>query len=245
MRSDHGPVASPAGLIVPDWHVPPPVRALVTTRASDAIHTERWRLPSAPRWLRQVHGMGVADLDALPDDAEPVADAAFTTRRGIVCAIRTADCLPVLFAASDASAVAASHAGWRGLAAGVLEATIDALRARISGNAQLIAWLGPAIGRDHFEVGDDVRAAFMAADTAADAAFSPGRPGRFMCDLQMLARQRLAQRGITEVSGTVACTYADEARFHSHRRDVQHRGAATTGRMASLIWLETERPADE
>lgn len=226
--------------IEPDWQAAPGVHALVTTRAAGDQAIPRHALPSlpgVPRWLCQVHGVAVADLDRLPAEApEPVADAAVTTRPRVVCVVRTADCLPVLFAAADGSAVAAAHAGWRGLAAGVLEAAVAALRQRVAPSIALRAWLGPAIGPESFEVGEEVRAAFLAADAAAGTAFVKGREGRWLCDLYTLARRRLAAQGVTDVSGGGLCTYADEARFFSHRRDVQHRGLDATGRMASFIW---------
>jgi YfiH family protein len=216
------------------------VHALVTTRAAGDLQTLQSTvaaLPGAPRWLHQVHGIAVADLDRLPRDGlEPVADAAVTTQAGVVCVVRTADCLPVLLAAEDGSAVAAVHAGWRGLAAGVLETTVAALRARMPLHLQLRAWLGPAISPGNFEVGEEVRTAFLAADAGAGSAFTRGRADRWMCDLYSLARRRLAALDITDVAGGGLCTYADEARFFSFRRDVQHRGLEVTGRMAALIW---------
>jgi YfiH family protein len=228
-----------ASMIVPDWRAPPNVHACVTTRDTGnmAQSPSLPGLPAAPRWLQQVHGVAVAELD-LPSDGAglPLADAAWTTRPGVVCVVRTADCLPVLLAADNGEAVAAAHAGWRGLAAGVIEATVCALRARIGQDVQLRAWLGPAIGPGHFEVGEQVRAAFLEADAGAGEAFGAGIDGRWMCDLYALARRRLAALGITEVTGGDHCTYADEARFYSHRRDVQHRGLDATGRMASFIW---------
>lgn len=229
-----------ARFIEPDWSAPPGVHALVTTRAAGDLRTLQSTvpaLPGAPRWLKQVHGITVADLDRLPRDGlEPVADAAMTTQAGVVCVVRTADCLPVLLAVEDGSAVAAVHAGWRGLAAGVLETTVAALRARMPSHLQLRAWLGPAIGPGNFEVGEEVRTAFLAADAGAGCAFTRGRADRWMCDLYTLARRRLAALDITDVAGGGLCTYADEARFFSFRRDVQHRGLDATGRMAALIW---------
>src|SRR5690606_9502055 len=145
-----------------------------------------------------------------PEGNEPPADASFTTRPGVVCVVRTADCLPVLLAARDGSAVAAAHAGWRGLAAGVIEATVSALRARCGRDLALQAWLGPAIGPAHFEVGEEVRAAFLGIDADAAHAFQPGRDGRWMGDLPALARRRLAACGIHEITGGGFCTYADE-----------------------------------
>lgn len=228
--------------IEPDWPAPPGVCALVTTRSAgehSSLQARLPQLPAEPRWLHQVHGVGVADLDApLAADAQLQADASFTTRPGVVSVVRTADCLPVLFAATDGSVVAAAHAGWRGLAAGVLEATLAAMRGRMSRALPLRAWLGPAIGPGHFEVGEEVRAAFLAADTGADTAFAPGRADRWMCDLYALARRRLAASGVSEVYGGGLCTYDDEESFHSYRRDVQHRGMAGTGRMATLVWRQ-------
>jgi YfiH family protein len=251
-------------LVSVDWPAPPGVRALVTTRASgvsiaprdslnlgdhvgdaeEAVAENRRRLrtgaalPAEPRWLKQVHGIAVADLDALPANTVPLADAALTTTRGTVCAVLTADCLPVFLAAEDGSGVAIAHAGWRGLAAGVVESTVAALRKRVGTGVPLLAWLGPAISARHFEVGADVRDAFLATDPRADAAFVGGREGHWSCDLYQLARQRLAVAGIRQAGGGTDCTYADEARFFSHRRDVQHRGLASTGRIASLIWMQ-------
>jgi polyphenol oxidase len=257
-------MSSAPQLCAAQWRAPAGIHAWVTQRAGgvsaapldslnlathvgdnpEAVAENRRRLraaaqlPQAPRWMRQVHGTAVADLDHLASHLEPEADAAVTSRTGTVCAVLTADCLPVLFAAADASAVAAAHAGWRGLAAGVLDNTVAALRARTTTGVQLLCWIGPGISATHFEVQDDVRAAFVAADPQATAAFSPGRAGHWQCDLPQLARQRLASLGVTAVDGGHDCTYADEARFFSHRRDVQHRGHASTGRIATLIWRQ-------
>jgi hypothetical protein len=148
----------------------------------------------------------------------------------------TADCLPVVLASTDGTVVGAAHAGWRGLAAGVIEATLDAMRRRSPAGSTFQAWLAPAIGAANFEVGDDVRAAFVAADAQAADAFTPNAQRRWQCDLYRLARQRLARAGVERVSGGSHCTYAEEDCFFSHRRDVQHRGLAATGRMATLIW---------
>jgi YfiH family protein len=247
-----------------DWRAPPGVEAVSTARnggvssrpwdalnlathVGDAEHSVKEnrrrlraaaRLPAEPRWLRQVHGMAVADLDTLPEGVVPEADAAVATRPGVVCAVLTADCLPVLLAAADGTGVAAAHAGWRGLAAGVVEETVAALRARLPAGAALLAWLGPAIGPANFEVGEEVRTAFLAHDAAAAGAFTRRGDGHWHADLYQLARQRLAALGITAVSGGGLCTYADGARFYSHRRDVQHRQLPATGRMATLIWRQ-------
>lgn len=184
------------------------------------------RLPGEPRWMRQVHGTRVLDLDR---DGVGEADACLTRRPGTVCAILTADCLPVLLTSPDGSVVAAAHAGWRGLAAGVLEAAVSALGVQ---PGELLAWLGPAIGPRHFEVGPEVREAFLAADAAAAGAFVRNEGGRYMADLPALARRRLNAAGLTQIYSVGDCTHADAARFFSHRRD------GTTGRQATLIWLE-------
>jgi polyphenol oxidase len=217
-------------MIAVEWNPAPGVRAICTDRNADvsALH-----LPAQPRWLQQVHGTAVADLDV--DQGVMTADAAISAKPGTVCVVRTADCLPVLFSAVDGSVVGVAHAGWRGLAAGVIENTVIALRRRAP-QAQLLACLGPAISVAHFEVGSEVRDAFLVADAAAGAAFAAGRNERWQCDLYLLARQRLAALGVHAVAGGGLCTYADEARFFSHRRDVQHRGLDSTGRMAALIW---------
>lgn len=221
-----------------------------------AVHANRRALlglaglPAEPLWLRQVHGTAVhigrsggsrdrvsagsraasavAPAVAADADCEPEADAAVTTDPGVVLAILTADCLPVLLCADDGREVAAAHAGWRGLCHGVLEATIAAMATPPS---RLLAWLGPAAGPQAYEVGDEVRDAFLAHDAAAHAGFVPTRPGHWLCDLYALARQRLADAGVTRVHGGGLCTITDPARFFSHRRDRR------TGRLASLIWL--------
>jgi polyphenol oxidase len=176
-------------------------------------------------------GFGVTGAD------KPVADAAISTTPGLVCAVLTADCLPVLFASDDGLIVGAAHAGWRGLAAGVLENTVATMRARMPAAMVLRAWLGPAIGPRHFEVGEEVRAAFVNADAAAVSAFEQ-HGDRWHADLFALARQRLTRLGIEQVTGGEQCTYTDGEQFFSHRRDVQHRGLPSTGRMAALIWRE-------
>jgi polyphenol oxidase len=199
-------------------------------------------LPAEPHWLQQVHGTAVADVATA--DANVVAsvanvvtaDAAVTTQAGEVCAILTADCLPILLAASDGTAVGAAHAGWRGLAAGVVERAVEALRARASHHALIVAWMGPGISAAHFEVGPDVYAAFTAQKSDAAAAFTLNARGRWQCDLFALARARLTAAGVQGIYGGNYCTYADADRFFSHRRDVQHQRQAATGRMAALIW---------
>jgi YfiH family protein len=186
------------------------------------------RLPAAPRWLHQVHGCGVAELGPLPSTHEPQADAAVSHIPGTVLAILTADCLPVLLCAEDGGEIGAAHAGWRGLAAGVLEATLAQM---VSAPARVLAWLGPCIGAPSYEVGEEVRTAFVAHDAAAVACFEATRAGHWRCDLAALARQRLERAGVTRIHGGGVDTHAD-ARFYSYRRD-----GAASGRFASLIWL--------
>lgn len=181
-------------------------------------------LPSPPRWLRQVHGTRVVRE---PGFDEPEADAAVTRTPGTVLAILTADCLPVVFAARDGSEVAAAHAGWRGLCAGVLESTVAAMATPAR---NVIAWLGPAAGPQAYEIGAEVFDAFTRHDASARMAFLPTRPGHWRVDLYMLARQRLLDAGIVEVHGGGLCTISDTARFFSHRRD------GRSGRMATLAW---------
>jgi polyphenol oxidase len=238
-------------LIRPDWPAPARVRAAFTLRTggvsrfpydslnlgarvgddAESVRENRQRvrmqlqLPAEPAWLEQVHGTRIADLDC--GDVSP-ADGLITRQAGRVCAVQVADCLPVLFAAHDGSAVAAAHAGWRGLAAGVLEATVAKLAIAPT---RLSAWLGPAIGREHFEVGEEVRTAFVARDAGAAAAFSGNARGRWQCDLVALARRRLCALGVHDPCGGEWCTFADPARFFSFRRE------GRCGRMAAFIWL--------
>jgi polyphenol oxidase len=185
-------------------------------------------LPAEPVWLEQVHGVNVADLDA-PGPYGP-ADAAVTRRPKRVCAILTADCLPVVFATESGDTIAAAHAGWRGLSAGVIEATVQAIGASPQ---RLIAWLGPAIGPQHFEVGAEVREAFLRDDPENIDAFESNSRGRFMADLALLARRRLERLGISRIHGGGECTYARADRYFSHRRD------GTTGRQGTFIWRES------
>jgi YfiH family protein len=184
-------------------------------------------LPSEPVWLSQVHGVEVANLD-LPVSPGP-ADAAIARGSAKVCAILTADCLPILFASASGDAVAAAHAGWRGLAAGVIEATVAAMGVP---PGSLLAWLGPAIGPQHFEVGTEVRDALLTADSKAGEAFQPNARGRFMADLRILARRRLQRLGVSRIYGGGECTFSQAERYFSHRRD------GITGRQAALIWRE-------
>lgn len=186
-------------------------------------------LPAEPVWLNQEHGTDVVNADTVVGTAN--ADASVTTQPGIVCVMMTADCLPVLFCDVDGHVVGAAHAGWRGLAAGVLENTVAAMRAR--GAGEILAWLGPAIGPRQFEVGRDVLEAFVAQEEANRTAFVPiiGRDSKFLADIYELARHKLARVGVQRVSGGGHCTVSDQ-RFYSYRRD------KLTGRMASMIWLK-------
>jgi YfiH family protein len=224
--------AGARGLIVPDWPAPASVRALVTTRALGDMKSAagrarlRGELPAEPLWLRQVHG--VHAVDAAVAAAGTEADASFTTRRGVVCAVMAADCMPVLLADAGGTAVGAAHAGWRGLCAGVIEACVAAMQVD---PARLVAWLGPAIGPDAYEVGEEVRAAFLARDAQAAVAFAPTRPGHWRLDLYAVARQRLAALGVASVAGGGYCTAGDAARFYSYRRD------RAAERMAAAVWL--------
>ena len=235
--------------IVPDWPAPANVKALITTReggiskgpfasfnlglrAGDdpqAVAANRDRLnsllPQQPRWLRQVHGASVVEADALA--GRPEADAGIARRPGTVCAVLVADCIPVLLADGDGTTVAIAHAGWRGLAGGVIENT--ARRMAIDPRA-LIAYLGPGIGPRAFEVGADVRDAFLARDADAAAAFTPHVAGKWLADLFLLARQRLQRAGVGAIHGGTLCTFSDAQRFFSYRRERR------TGRMAALIW---------
>lgn len=199
-----------------------------------ALLVEHAGLPSAPHWLRQVHGVVVERFDQRVAAAvEPVADASVTSTPGSVLAILTADCMPVLFCADDGSEVAAAHAGWRGLADGVLEATVAAMRTPPD---RVLAWMGPAAGPSRYEVGMEVYDAFVSKDWGAGSAFVSTREHHWNVDLYALARRRLAAAGIAgeRVSGGGLCTLSDPARFYSHRRDRR------TGRMGSIIWIAPE-----
>jgi YfiH family protein len=212
-------------LIRPDWLVPARVHAVMTTR-NTSDEDLRVLLPSEPAWLHQVHGVHVIDLDRPHGNRE--GDAAITRQKATVCAIRVADCMPVLLADDAGKAIGAAHAGWRGLCAGVIEETIGAMR--VPGD-KLIAWLGPAIGPKSYEVGDEVRTAFLRRDAAAERAFAPSRRGHWLLDLYAVARQRLSGRGVERVFGGGYCTYTDAQRFHSYRRD------RTSARMAAFLWM--------
>ena len=245
-----------SAILAADWPAPPGVVAFTTLRHGAGVSaapfdrfnlgsrcgdvpedvasnraelSQRFGLPSPPRWLRQVHGTTVA---VEPGDDEPEADAAVTRTPGTVLAILTADCLPVVLASEDGNEVAAAHAGWRGLAAGVLEATVVAMQAAPE---RVLAWLGPCAGPQAYEVGQEVFDAFLGRDPRASAAFVATRPGHWRVDLYALARQRLLAAGVARVHGGGLCTISDPLRFYSHRRDQR------TGRMATLVWRSQVR----
>lgn len=246
--------------IRPDWPAPPNVRALITTRAGGvsafpygaapgvdqglnlglgagddpaAVLANRARLHAAlgsePRWLRQVHGSTVVDAATV---VEPVpADASFTDAAGVVAAVMIADCMPVLLTDTRGRCVGIAHAGWRGVAAGVIQATVRAMRDRIGDpSAELLAYLGPAIGPGHFEVGIEVMTAMREGLPRAADAFVPAGPGKYFADLPELGRQALAQVGVSRIHGGRDCTYSEPERFYSYRRD------RVTGRHAAIIW---------
>lgn len=240
-----------AETFVPEWPAPLRVRALQTMRgggcspapwgsfnlgdhvgdAPERVAENRQRLrsllPGEPFWLQQVHGNLAVDADK--SLAMVAADASFTRCAGMVCAVMTADCLPVLFCDRNGTVVAAAHAGWRGLLAGVLEQTLHRMEVQPS---EVLAWLGPAIGPLSFEVGAEVRAAFCAESAFAQAAFAPAESGKWLADIYLLARYRLERCGVRSVYGGDACTVSEKSRYFSYRRE------GVTGRMASLIWLE-------
>ncbi len=250
---------SEAALLHADWPAPPGVHALTTLRRGigtsqppfdtfnlgnrDAANgddpgtvesnrkrlIEHARLPASPHWLKQVHGVDVVRCETGSNGDEPVADASVTATPGVVLAILTADCLPVVFAADDGREVAAAHAGWRGLATGVLEATIAAMQTPAE---HVVAWLGPAAGPLAYEIGEEVYRAFVDRDPASVAAFAATRPGHWRVDLYALARMRLAQMDVTRVHGGGLCTITDPQRFYSHRRD------GRSGRLATLVWFD-------
>ncbi len=240
--------------IVPAWDGAPRVRAFFTTRHGGvstgaeatfdvgparpapghdlvAVNENRRRLraflPADPVWIHQVHGVDVAEI-AAPPESVPVADAAVTRAAGVVLTVRTADCLPVLLSDRAGSLLAVAHAGWRGLAAGVLEQTLAAMHVEAR---DVAAWIGPAIGPAAFEVGPDVRAAYCDDDASATQCFRPLREGKWLADLPGLAKQRLARAGVTSIAGGIWCTHSDAARFFSYRRDPR------AGRMALVAWL--------
>ncbi len=243
----------PEDWIVPEWPAPARVRAFVTTRHGGVSRGEhgtlnlgsrcgdepaavarnreivRAHLPSAPRWMVQVHGNEVADLDIYRENDVPKADAAIASMPGRVATVLTADCMPVLVADLDGKRVGVAHAGWRGMSAGVIENVVRALGVPAS---RVVAWLGPAIGPRAFEVGAEVKDAFERFDPEAADAFQAGAPGKYQADLYLLARQRLRRAGVREVHGGGFCTHGEAARFFSYRR------ARDSGRMGAFIWLE-------
>jgi YfiH family protein len=238
-------------LIYPDWPAPANVKALQTTRAGgisaapydylnlsshvgdlelNVAHNRQLLsrfVPTEPLWLSQVHGLEV--VNAATASCQPQADAAYARTVNAVCVTMTADCLPVLFCDKAGTVVAAAHAGWRGLAEGVLEATINAMQVH---PGDLLAWMGPAIGPQAFVVGDEVRDTFLTHDAEADNAFTAQPDGKWLANIYRLARQRLQKRGVELIFGGDLCTFSDVDRFFSFRRD------SVTGRMASMIWLE-------
>lgn len=237
--------------IEPEWDAPAGVRAIVTTRGGGvsaapyaslnlAMHVgddparvtanrrgvyEALDLPAEPAWLEQVHG---TDVVSLPCADSPTGDAAVASAPGLVCAVLVADCLPIFLATRAGDRVAIAHAGWRGLAAGVVESAIAGMG---SDPGNLVAWLGPSIGPAAFEVGPEVRTNFVSRDAGAARDFRPGRDGRYFADLPSLARRRLAGAGVRSIQASGLCTHADAARFYSYRRD------GVTGRMAALCWI--------
>ena len=213
--------------IVPEWPAPERVRAFVTTRAGDGVTDSAQHLPSQPLWLKQVHGVEVVDADAWSASTPPTADAAIARTPGRVCVVFTADCMPLFVCDEAGEEVAAAHAGWRGMAAGVIENTVASFHAP---PGRLLAWMGPTIGPTAFEVGPEVREAFMNADPRAGAAFAPHREGKYLADLYALARQRLARSGVERIFGGEFCTYTDTERFFSYRREKK------SGRMGAFIW---------
>lgn len=246
-------------LIIPTWPAPPTVRAVSSTRldgasqipfasfnlgdhvgdvastvAQNRQHFQTLaKMPANPVWLQQVHGTVVAKLDDISSYSlsVPIADAAYSQQLGKVCVVMTADCLPLLICDKAGQQVAAVHAGWRGLAAGVIEQTLQHFTAK---PADLLVWLGPAIGAQAFEVGAEVRAAFVSQHAAAAAAFQACAPEKYLADIYLLARIRLAHYGISAIYGGEYCTYQQAEQFFSYRRDGQ------TGRMASAIWLDSD-----
>ena len=244
-----------------DWPAPPGIRAGTTLRGGgsssgafaslnlglwtgdrvDLVRANRARvvrglgLPAEPPWLRQVHGARVVRVES-GAAAAARADACVSGRAGTVCAVLTADCVPILLCSDDGRRIGAAHAGWRGLLAGVIEATVGALA---TPPRSLLAWIGPAIGADHYRVGDELPARFAARDHAHLRAFAGDDNGRWHCDLATLARQCLARAGVEAVFGGRWCTARDAERFFSYRRE------SVTGRMASMVWLESRTTSQE
>lgn len=239
--------------LVPDWDAPARVRAFVTTRAGGVSTGEyasmnlgnrsgdeparvarnrlivREALPAMPRWMVQVHGPAVADLDILREVDVATADAAVAGMPGRVGVVLTADCMPLFFCDARGTRVGVAHAGWRGMASGVIENTVRAMGVAPGG---VMAWMGPAIGPEAFEVGPEVREAFVAADERARHAFVQHKPGKYMADLYALARLALERAGVARVHGGGFCTYREADRFFSYRREQK------SGRMGAFIWME-------
>ncbi len=241
--------------LIPTWPAPAFVKACTTLRVdghskppydsfnlstvvaddADAVAQNRrqlraeLKLKQEPVWIKQVHGTGAVCADTVSNNF-PEADASYTDVPGIPCAVLTADCLPLLLCHRQGLQVAAIHAGWRGLASGIIEATLDELNAPY---ADWLVWLGPAIGPAAFEVGEEVRELFLQSDSQAHLAFKPTLPGKYLADIYQLARQRLLGYGVNRIYGGQYCTWSDAARFYSYRRDGEK-----AGRMASLIWIE-------
>ncbi len=205
-----------------DWPAPDGIVAGTTLRHS------KFELPVEPQWLNQVHGARVVRSQSRDfDNGPPDADSIVADRPGDICVVSTADCLPVLFCSEDGGEIAAAHAGWRGLVAGIIEQSISAMAAQPK---ELLVWLGPAISQPAYEVGAEVRDVFLASDDAAEAAFVANHRSRWQADLYLLARQRLRKAGVSRVFGGGLCTFADKAHFYSYRRD------GSTGRMLSFVY---------
>jgi YfiH family protein len=244
----------PSEWLLPNWDAPQNIRAIMTTRQGgfsqhpfDSMNLgdhvdddpnvvkqnrthlkERLSLPNDPLWLTQTHGVTVANADN-KHSTIIAADASVAHKAGAVCAVMTADCLPVLFCNRQGTSIAAAHAGWRGLHAGILEQTVKSLNCPAS---EVITWLGAAISTQHFEVGSEVRKAFISAQSEASNAFTPSiNTGKWLADIYYLARLRLQSIGVTNITGGEECTYTDKERFYSYRRETK------TGRMVSLIWM--------
>ncbi len=250
--TEHQKIRGAADWIIPDWPAPQRVRACSTSRSGgvsgppydslnladhvgdDIVKVAENRarlkqaldLPAEPVWLTQVHGACVVDAASI--HGTPEADGSYTRETGVACAVLTADCLPLLLCDQQGTHVAAVHVGWRGLAAGVIEAALQ----HLGDTRQLMAWLGPAIGANSFEVGNEVRETFVSHDPAAQHAFRPSPAGRWLADLYYLARQRLNAQDVTRIYGGGWCTDSEAQRFYSYRRD------GVTGRMATLIWIK-------
>ncbi len=247
-------------LIIPDWNAPKNIRAFSTVRSGGVSQSPyqgddsgkngldfgmhvgdsplavqknrailRKKLPAEPVWLNQVHGTTVVNAENVT--GVPDADASFAEKKGVVCTIMTADCLPVLLCDKAGTVVAAAHAGWRGLAGGILENTVAVMRDKT--NSEIMAWLGPSIGPDAFEVGEDVLQVFVQKNSLMQPAFVARKnvPGKYLADICFLARMTLDELGVTDVSGGDFCTVTDKERFYSYRRD------GVTGRMATGIWM--------